>query len=102
MSEAGKPIQIRRERGFYGVLRKLIIKVDGNEILRIKSGETRPVKLPTGARELTMHMDWVSTAPFDLTQVAANDVLVISVLKRSFQQMSSLKEIPFAIRIERS
>ena len=99
MSEPAKQIQIHRERGFFGVFRKLIIKVDGVELLRIKSGETLDLKLPAGASEMTLQMDWISTEAFDLTPVAANDVLVIFVLKRSFRQMRSLIEIPFAIRI---
>lgn len=101
MSEGAKPVTIRRERGFYAIFRKLILDVDGAEFLRIKAGEAVEVTLPVMAKALHMRMDWVTSDPFDLSQVHAGDTLVISVVKRSFQQMRDMKTIPFAIRIER-
>ncbi|MFG5381286.1 hypothetical protein [Yoonia sp. R2-816] len=101
MSDGSKSVTIRRERGFYGIFRKLIVQVDGAELLRIKAGETLEAKLPAGARHLDMRMDWITTPPFDLADVRAGDTLVIYVQRRSFHQMSSLKEIPFGIRIDR-
>lgn len=102
MPEGIKPVTIRRERGFYGIFRKLIVQIDGAELLRIKAGETSEAKLPAGARVLDLRMDWITTPPFDLADVRAGDTLVIYVQRRSFHQMSSLKEIPFDIRIERA
>ena len=95
-----KHITIRRDRGFYGIFRKLIVLVDNAELLRIKSGETCKAVLPAGASTLSLRMDWISTPAFDLADIGSGDTLAIYVIRRSFKDMRSLKEIPFAIRVE--
>lgn len=100
MSADQKHITIRRDRGFYGIFRKLIVLVDDAELLRIKSGETCKAVLPAGASALGLRMDWITTPPFDLADVCSGDTLAIYVTPRSFKDMRSLKEIPFAIRFE--
>ena len=100
MSADQKHITIRRERGFYGIFRKLIVLVDNVELLRIKSGETCQAVLPASAAALSLRMDWITTPPFDLADIGSGDTLAIYVTPRSFKDMRSLKEIPFAIRVE--
>lgn len=98
--DSERHIAIRRERGFYGIFRKLIVQVDGAELLRLKAGETHRAVLPAGARQLDLRMDWITTAPFDLANLKTGDTLVIYVRKLSLAKMRSLREIPFGIRIE--
>ncbi len=102
MSEPSKHITIRRERGFYGILRALRVNVDEQELLRIKHGQEVKAVLPAGAQILSLQMDWVHTDPFPLADVQDGDTLVIGVQKRSFAEMRSMTTIPFAIRIVRS
>ena len=94
-----KHITIRRERGFYGILRALRVNVDGKELLRIKHGQVLPAVLPAHAKVISLQMDWVHTEPFSLLDVKDGDTLVISVLRRAFAEMRSITTIPFAISI---
>lgn len=99
MSEP-KRVSIRRERGFYGILRALRVNVDGRELLRIKHGQTLPALLPPDSKLISLQMDWMHTDPVSLLDVRDGDTLVISVIRRSFAQMRSLSTIPFVIRID--
>ncbi|PUB14202.1 hypothetical protein [Yoonia sediminilitoris] len=102
MSESGKQITIRRERGFFAIFRKLIIDVDGTPVLKIKAGEEHATCLPSNASRLWMRLGGQRSEPFDLDQVKEREQLVIYIIPQSFQDMRKSKSIPFGIRIEQS
>ncbi|MEO0929087.1 MAG: hypothetical protein AAFY14_00345 [Pseudomonadota bacterium] len=102
MSEPQKNVTICRLRGFFGFLRPLRVRVDGQELLQIKHGQEMQVTLPVGAQTLTLRMGWTEADPFPLQDVCDGDTLVISVESKTALEMRKLKTLPFVVRIVRA
>jgi len=70
-----KQITIYRNKGWFGLARKLKVMVDGAEIETLKAGETKSVTLPAGASEIWGKMDWGKTNIFDLNTLRGGEQL---------------------------
>jgi hypothetical protein len=54
-------ITISRDSGYADRIRDYLVVVDGNEVGRLKNGETRVLPLGPGPHELVMKIDWCSS-----------------------------------------
>ena len=64
-----KTITIRREPGYYGMVRALQILVDGHQVGSIRQKENITLDLPDAAGVLEGKMDWGKTDPVNLQAV---------------------------------
>ncbi len=66
-------MRIRRDTGWADKLRAYRILLDGQELGRIKQGETQEFEVSAGSHEIVAKVDWCSSAPmtFDLDESGA-------------------------------
>ncbi len=49
-----------------GILRRLVVQVDGRDVARLKQGESADITLSPGQHTVVGRMDWTSTPPLDI------------------------------------
>jgi hypothetical protein len=69
-------IQIERQLGFYGMIRALVIVVDGVPVARIQQRESIVVEVPPGSREIWGKMDWGETERLNLHEYRPDLIVV--------------------------
>jgi len=69
-AEGRKSITITRKSGYYGFLRTLIVTVDGEEVARLKRGQSVTLENLLGDAVIRGRMDWGETRPFPLADVS--------------------------------
>ncbi len=63
----GTRLNVTRDKAWYGRLRKLRVLLNGAEIGRLASGESKPFDITSGSHELYVQMDWVKSKPMIFT-----------------------------------
>ncbi len=92
-------LSVTRDNAWYGRLRKLRVLLDGTEIGRLASGETKVFEISSGAHELVVQMDWVKSQPTAFTCRDGDELSVQCVSPRlSF----SLRDLFFINAWERA
>ena len=71
-----KTLRIRRDKGFYGIFRALKIIVDGEDLGRIRQGQSIEIKVMDDASEIWGQMDWASTDCFSLEGLEEGQTIV--------------------------
>jgi hypothetical protein len=61
-----KQIRVERQKGYYGMIRALVILVDGTPLGSIKQGETIIFEVPEIGQEIWGKMDWAETPHLSL------------------------------------
>ena len=56
----------RRAGGYTDRARAYKVLVDGNEVARVKAGETQAVDVPPGPHQVQMAIDWARSPAFDV------------------------------------
>lgn len=69
-------IRIERRLGFYGMIRALVIVVDGVPVARIQQRASTVVEVPSGSREIWGTMDWGETEHLDLEKYHPDMIVV--------------------------
>jgi hypothetical protein len=59
-------LHVQRPYNGGGILRRLIVQVDGREVARLKQGESADIPLPPGKHTVIGRMDWTSSPAFDI------------------------------------
>ena len=59
-------LHVQRPNDGGGILRRLVVQVDGSEVARLKQGESADVPLPPGKHTVVGSMDWTSTPALSL------------------------------------
>lgn len=93
-----RQILIERKPGYYGMIRTLRILVDGVLVARIGQGETLPVDIPAGSREIWGKMDWGETVRVGIASCTPDKILVF----RSYFTLNPFKnfgisKLPFEV-----
>ncbi len=70
-----KQLTIERNRGYYGIIRKLDIVVDGQTVATLKKGASTTIDVPDEAHELWGQMDWAKTDTLDLQGVRSGQTV---------------------------
>ncbi|MGJ8611768.1 MAG: hypothetical protein ACSHWY_11770 [Octadecabacter sp.] len=97
---AKRIITVSRSRGYFGVLRKLAVYLDGEKVADLKRGQSTPVPLEDGASgQIVLKMDWAKTSPFDLHSVPdAASVEIVTRIGWPWQWFG-IGGLPFAFRV---
>ena len=69
-------IRVERQKGYYGMARKLEIFVDGVGIGRIKQGQTLMFDVPDGCQQIWGKMDWGETIRLDISGYQLDQTIV--------------------------
>lgn len=59
-------LHVQRPHDGGGILRRLVVQVDGREVARLKQGESADILLPPGAHTVMGRMDWTSSPALDI------------------------------------
>ncbi|MEM7516283.1 MAG: hypothetical protein AAF368_05085 [Planctomycetota bacterium] len=70
-----KAISVRRNKGWYGRLRKLSVVVDGVTMAALRAGETLSLKVEESSRRIWGEMDWGRTEVLLLDKVRAGQAV---------------------------
>ncbi|GAB4080837.1 hypothetical protein GCM10028783_17850 [Modestobacter muralis] len=78
-------LHVQRPHDGGGILRRLVVQVDGREVARLKQGEFADVPLPPGKHTVRGSMDWTSSPELQIDlaedeQARAGVALPISAL----------------------
>lgn len=93
-----KKIRIRRDSGYYGRLRKLLIKVDDAVITSLREGEETEIEIQDSARIIHGSMDWGRTHKLDLTNIDPSEIIVFKGhFTLNFLAMMGLTSMPFRV-----
>lgn len=87
-SAAVSSLRVRRGRDTAGVLRRTIIDVDGEPVVRVRRGETVEVDIGPGKHTVRARMDWLSS-PTLRVDVAENETVTVQV----FHPFSSIRKL---------
>ena len=71
-------LRLSRPHDGGGILRRLIVAVDGREVAAVKQGESVAVRVPVGTHPVRGRMDWTSSPPLEV-EVAADDEVGVEV-----------------------
>jgi hypothetical protein len=69
-------IRITRKRSYYGHLRRIIVRLDGEEVARVAEGQHVDVQGLGREQVLRLHMDWGASKPLAITDPGQGFVLV--------------------------
>jgi len=91
-------IEVERQKGPYGVFRKLEIIVDGVTIGEIDQGKTGTFQLPETSHQIWGKMDWGLTERLDLADYTPGKVVVFKAYF-SFNLLRNLgaMDLPFSV-----
>ena len=98
-----KQIRIERDKGYYGMMRKLAIVVDGVEKAELKQGESIILDLADDARVICGKMDWAKTKEIHLNTIHLNTIdLDQALVFKSYFTFNPLRnigiiELPFEV-----
>jgi len=73
---------------------------DGDEIARLRAGETIQVELPTGAEALCARLDWVSTKPLLIKEIEDESTLYLNA-GFSMNPLRSIGIMPMPLLLEK-
>ena len=59
-------LHVQRPHDGGGMLRRLVVQVDGRDVARLKQGESADIPLPPGRHSVTGSMDWTSSPALDV------------------------------------
>ncbi|MGX5655521.1 hypothetical protein ACWKWC_12170 [Geodermatophilus nigrescens] len=62
-------LQVQRSHDGGGILRRLVVQVDGRDVARLKQGESVDITLSPGQHTVVGRMDWTSTPPLSIELV---------------------------------
>ena len=71
-------IRVIRSSGYYGRVRALKLRLDGQEVARVRNGETVNFAGNGSAQTLRAHMDWMASPPVQIAD-PGQGVVVIEV-----------------------
>ncbi len=78
MGMTGQPGRVRlcvtRDKAWYGRWRKLRVLLDGDEIGKLESGESKLFDVSSGDHELFVQMDWVKSEPVAFTCAEGEEI----------------------------
>ena len=107
-------IQVSRDKGNFGRIRKLKLYVDDEHLFDIKAGEAMIIDIPPNAKTIHGKMDWLETNLLSLENIRAGEQIkieepsaqidgrrsVASILRSVFlPEMPDMKSLP--IRLSR-
>ncbi len=58
---------LKRDRFYFGVLRRLKIKINGEAVVYLKHAEEKVIELNEGNYTLVAQMDWTKSAPLSVS-----------------------------------
>jgi hypothetical protein len=59
-------LNVQRPHDGGGILRRLVVQVDGREVARLKQGESADIPLPPGKHTVVGSMDWTNSPALDI------------------------------------
>ena len=69
-------LRVERPHDGGGVLRRLRVDIDGQNVAALKQGESAEIPVPSGTHTVTGRMDWTSSPPLDIDLVEDEQVRV--------------------------
>jgi hypothetical protein len=63
-----------------GILRRLIVEVDGQVVARLRQGEQEAIPVEPGERMVQARMDWCTSAPLHVTLTGDERRTVVAAL----------------------
>ncbi len=94
-----RAIQVRRDRGYYGMIRSLELIVDGFAVGKIEQGHTIGLQVPENARHIWGRMDWGETTRLELPGEGATVVFQGYFTLNPLRNLG-VQPLPFRIRVE--
>lgn len=71
-------LTIKRNRGWFGLIRSAVILADGIEVGRVKAGESVTIQLPEGTGNLSARMDWAQSRPVPVSRFKDGQVIYLN------------------------
>lgn len=73
-------VRIERPYDGGGILRRLVVEVDGRRVAALKQEQSVEVELPPGRHTVVGHMDWASSAVLEMDLADADQVRLEAAL----------------------
>jgi hypothetical protein len=69
-------LRLSRPHDGGGILRRLRVEVDGQDVAALKQGESVAVPVPSGAHSVRGRLDWTSSPPLEVEVVDDDEVRI--------------------------
>lgn len=69
-------VRVRRRADSFGLLRRMVIEVDGTVAARLRPGQEETVAVGAGRHEVRARMDWTSSATVEVHVGDGDEVLL--------------------------
>ncbi len=73
-------IDLRRDQDVGGIARRMEFWVDGQRVARLRRGATARIEVAVGTRVVQARMDWLSSAPLELSMSTGTSRTVTGAL----------------------
>jgi hypothetical protein len=96
-----KKLTIMRAHGYYGMIRKLGLFIDGQKVGDVGNGSETRIDVPDSAVSLEGRMDWGKTAPIGLASLKDGQ----SIIFKTYFSLNPLRglglaHLPFKISLK--
>ena len=93
-------LRVQRAKTAVGLLRRIVVEVDGRAVLRVGWGQTVEVAIEPGQHSVRARADW-QTSPMLQVNISADETVTVRVTHPFSSIRKLLRNTDSAIRIER-